>query len=49
MLRAKLRVAARQWLLANALPKLHGNAKEPDGASAPLVVNIVRYADDRHP
>jgi len=47
--RSKLRVDARKWLLAKALPKLYGDKLEHAGADGgPLVVNIVRYADDPH-
>jgi len=47
--RSKLRVSARQWLMAKVLPKLYsGSAEEAEAESSPLVVNIVRYADDPH-
>jgi hypothetical protein len=47
--RSKLRITARQWLLAKALPKLYGDKVEHTGPEGgPLVVNIVRYADDPH-
>lgn len=47
--RSKLRVDARKWLLSKALPKLYGDKVEHSGPEGgPLVVNIVRYADDPH-
>jgi hypothetical protein len=46
--RSRLRVDARKWLLAKALPKLYGEKSDDEPEKDALVIQIVRYADDPH-